>query len=116
LLPPLPAIPPPPSPKEKTPLEKVYETAKPLWEKAVRLAGRLKGRVLGCLIHKGMSPSQVEEILGGNPRRRTAERDLGGGWISRTDYDPDLGLSVMSTEQAGVRQVNRPVEFDPLFD
>jgi hypothetical protein len=107
---------PPPPPKEKSPWEKVYEAAERVWRQRDKVAGRLKGRVLGCLIHKGMCLKQVEEILGENPRRLTAELDLGAGRISRTDYDPDLGLSVMTTEQAGVSQVNRPVEFDPLLD
>jgi hypothetical protein len=118
LLPPLPAIPLPPPVKEKTPLEKVYEAAGRLWSQQDKIAGRLQGRVLGRLIHKGMSAKEVEEILGEDPLRRIFRAsDLGGGKIHRLHYYPDLGVWFSTVEQAGVLQVNdKRARFDRLLD
>jgi hypothetical protein len=108
---------PPPPPKEKTPWEKVGEVAVRVWRQRDKVAGRLKGRILGSLIHEGMCLKQVKQILGEAPPGSTHFLGLVGDrkYLRIHVYD-DLGLLVSTTEQAGVRQVSQPVEFDPLLD
>jgi hypothetical protein len=112
----LPVLPPPA--KEKTLLEKASKAVELLWKEPGKVAARLKGRVLGSRIHGGMTPKQVEQILGGDSLCRTGPAiKLDEGKISRVYYYPDLGLCFTTTEQAGVLLVDpRPVYYDPLLD
>jgi hypothetical protein len=73
--------------------------------------------VLGSLIQKGMTAKQVEQLLGDDPLRRTLLVMEEPRRITRVHYYPELGLSVFTTEQAGVLQVDEPpVHFIPLLD
>jgi hypothetical protein len=56
----LPALPPPLPAQERTLWEQATDAADLLWMRREKIPGRLKGRVLGSLIQKGMSPKQVE--------------------------------------------------------
>jgi hypothetical protein len=113
------AIPPPPAPvKKKTLWERMSKVAEMLWNEPGKLAGRLKGRVLGSLIRKGMSLKEVEQLIGEDPRPLTfLEIPFGKGRINRVYYSPDLGLWFSTTEEAGVLLVDeRPAEYDRLLD
>jgi hypothetical protein len=114
---PPPAFPPRPPAQERTLWEQATDAADLLWLKREKIPGWLKGRVLGSLIQKGMTAKQVEQLLGEDPLRRTLLVIEEPRRISRVHYYPELGLSVFTTEQAGVLQVDEPtIHFIPLLD
>jgi hypothetical protein len=109
---------PPPPVKEKTLRETLSKVAEMLWKEPGKLAGRLKGRVLGSLIRKGMTLKQVEQLIGEDPLRLTfLEMPFPKGCIYRGHYSPVLGLWFSTTQQAGVFLVDeRPATYDQLLD
>jgi hypothetical protein len=85
---------------------------------AALVARRIKGRVLGSLIQKGMTPEQVEEILGAteSPLKYTSYYVFAGGTICSMDYNA-TGVSVHlfhSYQDPGGVRVDRVV-FAPLL-
>jgi hypothetical protein len=90
---------------------------RPRWQKTGEVVLRLEGRVLGCLIQKGMTVEQVERILGtGSCTLPSVALVVGGlfGWL-RCDR---LGLDIsLFGDSDGVLRVDgKGVTFRPLFD
>jgi hypothetical protein len=56
---------------------------KPPWMRAVEVAGRLRGRLLGCRIQKGMTEEEVDGIIGKDEPRtvfRKIDWPTGRSW------------------------------------
>ena len=86
-----------------------------IWDELGKVAGRLKGRVLGSLVQKGMTTEQVEQVLGRGSYPFPAVGLVGGVIFGSMPYR-DLGLWVgYGDDKDGVLRVDK-VTFSPLFD
>jgi hypothetical protein len=90
------------------------------WESVGKLPQRLKGRVLGASVRKGMTQEQVEQVLGPGVALKPLPSGgvTGGGCFSIgtfTDY-PSLGVSVKySVDEDGILRVSE-VTYQRLFE
>jgi hypothetical protein len=85
------------------------------WDNAGLVWCRLKGRVLGSLVQSGMTPQQVEQVLGKGSNPLPTIGLTGAGTFGCWRYD-HLGLTVrFHCDRSDTLQVEG-VTFRPLFD